>query len=185
MRKRLARLLPFILCVASALTGATTDAVAHGGGNWSAYNIDRVLDDVKERVLDAQSEMSDIIRRRSLAETWPAPGLDRMRDELIVLQEQVDEILDHYLAEGVNLTSPEQLRATPMSGRSVAAGAALTACVALLARASDLETQDAFIGELYSGGPAARLLELVDAHRDRMDLYEALTGLQPATAGTQ
>ncbi len=174
MRKRLSPPISFAACILLALLAPGTDAIAHGGGNWSAYNIDRVLDDAEKRVLDAQRELSALIRRQQVAETWPAPRLTRLRDGLIMLKEQVDEILEHYVSEGVNVASPQQLRANPLSGRSVAAGAALDACIVLLQRAADFATQDALIAEFYSGGPAARLFELAEAHRDRMDLYEAL-----------
>lgn len=129
-------------------------------------------------------EISDILRRRSDANVWPVPALQRTRDELIVLKEQVHEIVEHFLADGVNLQSPEDLRAKPRSGRSVAAMQALEACIALIDRAAALESQNAFISEFYSDGRAARIFELADAHRDRMDLYEALIAHVERTDGS-
>lgn len=151
------------------------EAPAHGGGNWDAFTIDTVNDNARGRTRDAQLLLSDVILGRDGKEEWPLSSLKRARDELITVKEEVDEVLEHYVLDGTNIQIPASLHAEPRAGRTVAASGALNAGIALLDYAAAFEKADDFIAEFYSGGLAAKLYELLEAHGDRMDLYAELT----------
>lgn len=158
------------------LAGASA-SFAHGGGNWNEFTIDRVNDQTYAHVLKFQQEFSNVIRRRAESTAWPTPEMKRLRDESLSLKEEVDEILEHYVTDGINIQLVENIRAQPRIGRSLAAGRALDAAIALIDRAGTVEDRDAFINEFYAQGPTAYLYELVEAHRDRMDLYGELMNI--------
>lgn len=166
-----------LLSIAILMFSATTQVFAHGGGNWNAFTIDRVNDSAQMQVLELQQEISNLIRGRAEAATWPMPELQRMRDELLSVKEEVDEILEHYVTDGANLQLAQNLRAEPRMGRTAAASRSLEASISLLTHAATLESQDAFVKEFYARGPAAVLYELLEAHKDRMDLYGELMAI--------
>lgn len=150
-------------------------AFAHGGGNWNAFTIDKVNDTARARVLDVQSLLADVIRGRGQSDAWP-PGAFRIRrDELFTVKEEVDEILEHYLIDGINVQAMPSLHAEPRAGRTAAASRALEAGIALLEHAASQESADAFVADFYAGGLAAKLYELLEAHSDRMDVYARLS----------
>lgn len=158
------------------LTLSVADGVsAHGGGNWNAFTIDRVNNNAKDKVLELQQVVSNVIRSRTEVSAWPMPELQGMHDPLLSVKEEVDEILEHYVADGANLQAPENLRAEPRMGRTAAASRSLDACIALITHAAGLDSKEAFVSEFYSRGTAAHLYELLEAHKDRMDLYGELT----------
>ena len=163
-----------MLSIAILVFSPSTEVSAHGGGNWNAFTIDGVNDNAEARVLQVQQEISNLIRARSEATAWPMPQLQRTRDELLSVKEEVDEILEHYVADGANLQLAKNLRAEPRMGRTAAASRALQACIALIGHAATLESQEAFVKEFYAHGLAAYLYELLEAHKDRMDLYGEL-----------
>ena len=148
---------------------------AHGGGNWDAFTIDTVNDNARGRARDAQLLLSEVIVGRAGKDEWPLASLKRTRDELITVKEEVDEVLEHYVLDGLNLQVPDSLQAEPRAGRTVAASGALNAGIALLDYAASFEKAENFVAEFYAGGLAARLYELLEAHGDRMDLYAVLT----------
>jgi hypothetical protein len=152
-----------------------TEVCAHGGGNWNDFTIDRVNNSAQSKVLELQQAVSSLIRSRTETTDWPMPELQRLRDDLLSVKEEVDEILEHYVSDGANLQLLENLRADPRMGRTAAASRSLDACIALIAHAATLENKDAFIKEFYSRGTAAYLYELLEAHKDRMALYGELT----------
>lgn len=151
------------------------EAPAHGGGNWDAFTIDTVNDNARGRARDAQLLSSEVILGRAGTDEWPLASLRRARDELITIKEEVDEVLEHYVLDGMNLQVPETLHAEPRAGRTVAASGALNAGIALLDHAASFENADDLVAEFYAGGLVAKLYELLEAHGDRMDLYAALT----------
>jgi hypothetical protein len=163
-----------ILIVAVLMFAADTQVLAHGGGNWNAFTIDRVNKNAQTQVLELQQEISNLIRGRGEASDWPVPELQRMRDELLSVKEEVDEILEHYVSDGANLQLAQNLRAEPRMGRTAAASRSLEASILLITHAATLESKDAFIKEFFSRGQAAYLYELLEAHKDRMDLYGEL-----------
>lgn len=162
-----------------------TDVSAHGGGNWNAFRIDQVVDQVQLHVLQVQIDITNLIRGRTEATTWPMPELVRARDALHGIKEEVDEILAHYVIDGMNLQLVENLHKEPRAGRTVAANQAVMASIALIERAGAAENQAAFTLEFYAAGPTAHLYELLDAHRDRMALYGVLMGMQDESEGSE
>lgn len=150
-------------------------AEAHGGGNWNAFRIDAANDDAREQALATRDRVANIIRGRGGNEVWNEDSFREARDSLITVKEVVDEILEHYVADGVNLDSAPALKNDPRAGRTVAASRALSASIALLEYAPSLPTQNEFIDEFYASGPSSLLYELIGAHVDRMDLYELVT----------
>ena len=168
----------FRIALLTLLSLAACGVYAHGGGNWDPFTIDRVNNDARARIVEFQGLISNLISERSKAESWPPPELRRARELLHYVKEEVDEILEHYVSEGVNVQSAETIRAEPRVGRTLAATRALHACIGLIDRASaDVESQDGLIAEFYAQGPANYLYELAEAHRDRMDLYAQLTAI--------
>ena len=148
---------------------------AHGGGNWNAFRIDGVNDNARARVIAIQGIFGEIIRGRSGADQWPVPALRETRDTLITAKEEVDEVLEHYVIDGINIQVFSILQAEPRAGRTVAASRALDAGIALIDHAASFDSADDFIADFYAGGLAARLYELLEAHGERMDLYKLLT----------
>ena len=119
--------------------------------------------------------IADVIRGRTGVDDWPVDGLQVMRDALITVKEEVDEILEHYLVEGINVQNVPVLHANPRAGRTVAASQALDAGIAIIKYAASRDNADTFIAEFYAGDMPARLFELLATNVDRMDLYAALT----------
>ncbi len=171
-----------MLCIALLLFSGSTQVFAHGGGNWNDFTIDRMNNDAEKRVLKLQQEISNLIRMRTETKVWPMPEFQRLRDELLSAKEEVDEVLEHFVSDGENLQLTENLRASPRMGRTAAASRALEASVALIGRAAALENQEAFVKEFYAHGLAAYLYELLEAHKDRMDLYGELTAIAESPA---
>ena len=148
---------------------------AHGGDNWDPFTIDGVNDNARGKALKVHALMADVVRGRAGTDEWPLDGLQEMRDVLLTLKEVVDEILEHYMFEGVNVQTVSTLHAHPRAGRTVAASRALDAGIAIIEHAESLDDADAFISDFYIGDMAARLFELLEVNVDRMDLYAALT----------
>ena len=148
---------------------------AHGGGNWEPFTIDGVNDDARIEVSKVHALMAEVIRGRSGADDWPVDGMQEMRDALLTIKEVVDEVLEHYVIDGVDVQSVATLHDHPRAGRTVAASRALAAGIAIIEHAASLDNADAFITEFYAGGMAARLFELLEVNTDRMDLYSAMT----------
>ncbi len=165
-----------ILTIAAIVLLTPIDRVrAHGGDNWEPFTIDGVNDKARVEVLKVQALMADVIRGRVGADDWPVAGLQETRDSLLTTKEVVDEILEHYLVEGVDVRSLAALHAEPRSGRTVAASRSLAAGIDLIEYAATLDDADAFITKFYLGELPARLFELLEVNVDRMDLYAAMT----------
>lgn len=161
--------------VASCIVAITVsvEAIAHGGGNWHEFTIERVNDEVHGRIVRIQQDLTTLIRGQSGdVSASPAEELTRTRDELIEAKEQVEEILEHYAVEGVNVHAPQVRRAQPIIGRTMAANSALEAGIGILNRAIQLDDRKAFIEEFYSQQDLTHLFQLLESHRDRMELYE-------------
>ena len=176
MKTKIIIFLAGLFAMLSALIFLAPTAMPHGGGNWNGFTIDVVNDTAEAQVTKTQLIVSDIIRGRQGTDDWPLPSLREQRDSLITAKEEVDEVLEQYVTDGINVQQVTELHSKPRVGRTVAASRALGASIALLERAGTVDTRDNFIAEFYSGGPAARLYELLEAHVDRMALYSLLTG---------
>ncbi len=148
---------------------------AHGGGNWDPFTIDGVNESARGEVMKVTILVADVIRGRAGVDDWPVNGLQEARDALITVKEEVDEILEHYLNDDVNVQIVSILHANPRAGRTVAASRALDAGIAIIEYAASRDNADAFIAEFYAGDMPARLFELLEVNVDRMDLYAALS----------
>lgn len=148
---------------------------AHGGGNWDPFTIDGANDDARIEVIKVQAFMTDIIRGRAGTDQWPVKALQESRDKLLSVKEVVDEILEHYVTDGVNIHTVQVLHANPRAGRTVAASRALDAGISIIEHAASLDSAKAFVAEFHSRAMAARLFELVEVNVDRMDLYAVMT----------
>lgn len=165
----------YCMAVVLLLLAPLSELTAHGGGNWDPFTIDGVNDDAHGRLLEVQGLMSEVIRGRVGGDEWPLAEFKQLRDALITVKEEVDEVLEHYVLDGVNIQVAPELRAKPRAGRSAAASAGLNAGIAVIDHAISLESADAFVQEFYAAGLASRLYELLGAHLDRMELYVVLT----------
>ena len=174
MKEKITSAICVTISIAVFIFSAETEVFAHGGGNWNPFRIDRVNSDAQTRLLQLQQELSALLRGRSEAAEWPMPELQRLRDDLLSVKEEVDEVLEHYVSDGANLQLAENLRADPRMGRTAAASRALEAAVGLIGHAATLDSQEAFVKEFYARGLVAYLYELIEAHKDRMDLYGEL-----------
>jgi hypothetical protein len=171
-----------MFAVAVLALAVDADVSAHGGGNWDPFTIDRVNNDAQARVIELQQEISNVIRGRGDSSEWPTPELQRMRDKLFSVKEEVDEILEHYVSDGANLQLAKNLRDEPRMGRTAAASRSLDASIALITHAASLEGREAFMKEFFSHGTAAYLYELLEAHADRMVLYGELMAVAEQAA---
>lgn len=149
-------------------------AFAHGGGNWDPFTISVVNNRARDRVIEAQMLVSDIIRGRVGRNEWPVDAVAEALNALRTAREEVDEILEHYVNDGVNVELSSSLHSQPQAGRTMAASRALSAAIALLERAAAAASANDFVDEFYAAGLAASLYELIDAHRDRMAVYDLL-----------
>ena len=147
----------------------------HGGDNWDPFTIDAANDLARVEIVKVQAVMADVLRGRAGRDEWPIAGLAQQRDALFTIKEQIDEILEHYAFEGVNVRYPPSLHAEPRAGRTFAASRSLDASIAIIDHTATLASADEFVADFYAGGIVARLLELLESNMDRMDLYAALT----------
>lgn len=157
-----------------AATGVDQPVHAHGGGNWDPFTISVVNNRARDRAVEAQALVADIIRGRAGRKNWPVDEYDEVRNGLITAKEEVDEILEHFVNDGLNVQMPASLHSQPQAGRTMAASRALTAAIALLERVGAAPSANDFVDEFYAAGQAASLYELIDAHRDRMAVYDLL-----------
>ena len=174
MRRQGLPIRAFNVVACMLLFAAGTEVAAHGGGNWDPFTISVVNERAQKHIVATQVLTAEIIRGRVGGEAWPLASNDKTRDELITAKEEVDEILEHYVNDGVNVQLPATLHAAPQVGRTAAASRALGAAIALLEHAATLESAEDFVAEFYAGGPTARLFELLEAHGDRMAVYGLL-----------
>ena len=93
----------FCAVVASLAMMSFDQVRAHGGDNWEPFTIDGVNDDARGEVLKVHTLMADVIRGRAGSDDWPVDGLKERRDKLLTVKEVIDEILEHYLFEGINV----------------------------------------------------------------------------------
>ncbi|MBT8100179.1 MAG: hypothetical protein KJO82_10530 [Gammaproteobacteria bacterium] len=169
------RALGFVIATGLLCTLLSCELWPHGGDNWDPFTIDSVNDSARIEIAKVQGVMADVLRGRAGRDGWPVTGLVEQRDALLTAKELVDEILEHYAFEGVNVQYLPALHAEPRAGRTYAASRALDAGIAIIDHAVTLDSADPFIAEFYAGGMTARLIELLDTNADRMDLYAALT----------
>ena len=175
MKTERRRILTITLATGLLSTLLSCELWPHGGDNWDPFTIDAANDSARIEIVKVQATMADVLRGRTGRDGWPIASLALQRDALIMIKEQVDEILEHYAFEGVNVQYPPSLHAEPRAGRTFAASRSLDASIAIIDHAATLASADDFVADFYAGGIVARLLELLESNVDRMDLYAALT----------
>lgn len=158
-----------------------TQVHAHDYTNLNEYQIDRANDSISENIMQLQLFLGEMFRQQYKAEQWPDTKLQMMRDSLLHQQEEAELGLEYFMAAGVNVQSPQVMLSKPLVGRTVASGQVIETAFALIKYINSLESQDAFIKEVYAGGQSSYMYNLMAAQREKMDLYLVLIALPSAT----
>ena len=161
----------FLLALAFLAPPAAT---AHEAANLNDYGVQRMNDTIAAKVLEAQVLMSEYFQRRRKPEQWPDQDLTRLESDLKHLKEDADMSLEYLLGQGVNIQDPAALKANPIAGGAVAGSQAVNTAISMVQHAASLDSQDAFVKEIYGQGLSAYMYNLVGAYREKMDLYDAL-----------
>jgi len=151
-----------------------SDISAHDAGALNDPAVDRTNDAIAASMLQVQVSLTEIFQASQSSSIWPVPEIDRMQKDILHLKEEADLTLEYLLANGINIQSSEALIANPRAGRSVSASHAIATATSLLKHAATLEKQEDFRKEIYTGGLAAYMYNLLGAHRDKMQLYGEL-----------
>ena len=164
----------------------STNLDAHDYTNLNEYQIDRANDSISDSILQLQLFLGDIFRQNHVSDKWPDTKLLLLRDDLLHQREEAELGQEYFLATGLNIQSPDVMLKNPLIGRTVVSGQVIDTAFALIKYINSLESQDAFIKEVYAGGQASIMYNLLAAQREKMDLYRSLfIALQlPATGGT-
>lgn len=149
----------------------TGNAMAHGETDWDDFKIDNKNQSVATSLAHARGAMSDVVMGRREVTAWPDLELLRIRDQLSVLGEEVDDMLNHFREDGIILQVTRSLRENPRAGQTVAGSHALETCIGLLDHIATLDSAAAFADELHAGGIGAYMFDLMDAYADNMSLY--------------
>jgi hypothetical protein len=147
---------------------------AHEYTNLNEVMIDRTNESIENSLLQIQSFLTSIFRKSYKPESWPDRKITLLRNDLIHQKEEANMNLDYFAANGINLQSPEILFDNPLAGRSVAGNQGVEIVYALLKHMDTLESQDAFIKEIYSGGLSGHMYNLATAYREKMSLYRSI-----------
>ena len=147
---------------------------AHEYTNLNEIMIDRTNESIGSSITQVQSYLSEIFRQRYKPETWPDTKLTVLRNDLMHQKEEANMSLDYFVANGVNIQSAEALFNNPLAGRALAASQGIETAFALLKYVNTLESQEAFVKEIYSGGISAYMYNLITAYREKMDLYKSI-----------
>lgn len=147
---------------------------AHDAGNLNEFTVDRANDAAAEKVVEAQTVLTKVLRGGDKDQAWPLPELEQLQEDFRHMKEDADLSMDYLANEGVNIRSPQALKANPLAGRTVSATRALETGMALIEHAVSLKSREAFVKEVYTRGMAYYMYDLLDAYRDKMDLYATL-----------
>lgn len=154
---------------------ALSRAWAHGETNWNDFTIDRVNNQVLTSVGRVQDLIANVVLSEKKPASWPTPVMQQTEKELKELQEDVNDMVDHLVQDGLDVQSAEQLMNNPRAGRGVAASRALQTSLDLLDHAASLAGRDALAKELHTDGLAAYMYDLLDAQKRNMALYKKLS----------
>jgi hypothetical protein len=165
-----------ILLVLCLLSMSVVDA--HDASTMNDNAVDDINANAAKGVLDLQATLSAIFQRQQPDTKWPHPALELLELEMMHLQEETDLSLEYLFLNGVNIQSAQEMIQNPRAGGAVAASQAVITGLALIKRTAAMESLDAFVKEIYSGGQAAYMYNLVGAYREKMDLYAELMKLR-------
>jgi len=161
-----------------------TNVCAHDYSSLNEYQIDRTNDTISAGILQLQLFLGDMFRQKYISGRWPDPKLIALRDDLLHQQTETALGREYFESVGINIQSPDVLLTNPVAGRTVAAGQVVDTALALIKNINLMENQDAFIKEVYAGGQASVMYNLLAAHREKMDIYRALFIALPSPATT-
>lgn len=161
--------------IAAVLAGFMTGAAfAHDAGNLNEFTVARANDAAAEKIVEAQTLLTKVLRGGDKDKAWPLPALEQLQEDFRHMKEDADLSMDYLVNQGINIRSPQALKENPLAGRTVSATRALETGLALLEHAGSLDSREAFVKEVYTRGMAYYMYDLLDAYRDKMDLYAAL-----------
>jgi hypothetical protein len=147
---------------------------AHDYSNLNEIMIDRSNESIVNSLFQIQSFLTDIFRKSYKAESWPDRKITLLRNDLMHQKEEANMNLDYFVASGINIQSVEVLFNNPLAGRSLAGNQGVETAYALLKHIDTLESQEAFVKEIYSSGQSAYMYNLVTAYREKMELYKSI-----------
>lgn len=152
------------------------DVLAHGDMDWNDFTIDNKNNSVEVSLQQVRKLIGDLVLDRRPVPTWPDPDLLRVKAELLDLQEEMDDLLNHFGEDKINIRLPSSLRQHPRAGRSVAASHAIEVAVDLLSHIARSDGPESFEEELHEGGIGSYMFDLMESYADMMSLYGALPG---------
>jgi len=168
-------LLPSLTILSVLLFSNPVTVFAHGEDYWNDFIIDNKNDLVETTMAQVMKVLGDVARGRREISSWPDAGVRNLRINLIAMQEESEEMLDHLREDdGISLDLPSALHEHPQSGRAVAGAHALEISIELLDYISAMEGPEPFIEELETDGPSVYMIDLIDAYRDTMGVYKTL-----------
>ena len=168
-------LLPSVTMLSVLLFSNPVTVFAHGEDYWNDFIIDNKNDLVETTMAQVMKVLGDVARGRRQISSWPDAGVRNLRINLIAMQEESEDMLDHLREEdGISLDLPSALRDHPQSGRAVAGAHALEISIELLDYISAMEGPEPFIEELETDGPSVYMIDLIDAYTDTMGVYKTL-----------
>ena len=154
---------------------SAADIAAHGDQDWNEFTIDNKNDQVEQKIQQVKNLVADVVLQRRNVTEWPDPELLRTRDELVLLQEELEDMVNHFTEDGIRVQLPSSLRENPRAGRGVAGSFAVETGIRLLEHMAAAENRAAIEQEMHTDGTAAMLFDLMDAYADNMALYGLLT----------
>ena len=160
------------------------NASAHTYTTLNEYQIDRANETASTSVLQLQVFLSDMFKQKYMADRWPDLKLSAMRDDMMHQIEEAEMGIEYFLSTGLNTQSAPVLLLNPVAGRTVAANQLVQTSYDLIKYMETLENQQAFIKEIYTGGKAAYMYNLMTSQREKMDIYRTLFNVMPSPPGT-
>jgi hypothetical protein len=161
-----------------------TDVYAHDYKNIDEVMIDLSNNMIAASTLQVQEYLSGLINQTNKPPSWPDRKITILRRDLMHQLEDAGMSLSYFQDIGTNLQSYEELLNNPLAGRSVTASQSLETAYTLLRHVNTLESQDAFIKEIYSDGLSSYMYKLLTTQRQQIELYKNLFNSVPAPVKT-
>lgn len=168
----------------SLLALSAAQISAHDYTSLNEFQIDRANDATSENILQIQLFLRDMVAQNHMSTRWPEPKLQMMGEALLHQKEEATLGLEYFISTGIDVQSLQAQLQNPLVGRTIAGNQALDTVAALIKYLGTLESQDAFIQEVYSGGKSSILYNLMAAQREKMDIYHTLFVVMPSPGQT-
>lgn len=169
-----------LIYVLGLCAGPVNPAWSHDYTSLNEYQIDRANDATSDNILQIQLFLREMVQQAHVSSRWPEIKLQAMGDALLHQKEEAALGLEYFISIGINVQSPQAQLENPLVGRTVSAGQAIDTTQALIRHLATLTSQDAFIQEVYAGGKASILYNLMAAQREKMDIYRTLFIVMPS-----